>query len=94
MKHINTRNFWLLMATLFVMTAVKAHSVGDNFAMWLTGLCAVCGVIHAFARAPEQITLRKSNLMNEMIDQRAGRDCSFFRKKRPNQLIYLVNSTL
>lgn len=25
---------------------------------------------------------------------RAGRHCSFFRKKRPNQLIYLVNSTL
>ncbi|PKV44081.1 CSS domain containing protein [Janthinobacterium sp. 61] len=26
--------------------------------------------------------------------KRAGRDCSFFRKNRPNQLIYLVNSTL
>lgn len=59
MKHLNTRTFWLLMAILFVMTAAKAHSVGDNFVMWLTGLCAVCGVIHAFARAPEQITLRK-----------------------------------
>ena len=29
-----------------------------------------------------------------VADMRAGRDCSFFRKNRPNQLIYLVNSTL
>lgn len=27
-------------------------------------------------------------------DKRAGRDCGFFRKKKSNQLIYLLNSTL
>ena len=59
MKLFNTRNFWLLIALLFLAIAAKAHAVDDDFVLWLTCLCAICSLVHAWARPPVQIDIQK-----------------------------------
>ena len=65
---MTTKFFWLTMATLFVVLAIKSYLVADQLVMWLTVACAACSVLHALTGKSERITLQK--LMGIMLPRK------------------------
>lgn len=56
---MDIKTFWLLVALLFLAVAGKAYSVDDQFVMWLTIVCALFAIVHAFMSKPDKLTFRK-----------------------------------